>query len=83
MICAYCRTERAVHKDHIMSKGDRRRHEGWDSETVDSCASCNWRKLTRRLVPVGYPRLEELREITGKVWKEWDGSIEGLREVLR
>ena len=83
-LCAYCRKERAVHKDHIMSKSDRRRHEGWDDETVDSCAACNWRKLSRHLVPRGYPRLAELNELTpNRPWEEWDGSVEGLREVLR
>ena len=65
-----------------MGKDERRRHPGWDDETVPACGPCNWRKLTRRLVPVGYPRLTELRELTGKIWMEWDGG-KPVEAVLR
>lgn len=85
LFCNYCRKERAVHRDHIMSSDERRRHDGWDEETVPACFDCNMLKLTRRLVPVGYPRLEELRELTGREWREWNGDpkSKAFTEVLK
>ncbi len=88
-LCSYCgpRTgARAVHKDHIASKSERRSlPKEWETETVGACMACNTRKLSRRLVPPGYPSLEELRELTGKVWAEWDGNpaSSAFLEVLR
>ncbi len=81
-LCSYCRKARAVHDDHIMSKALRRRFTAWENVTVPACGPCNWRKLSRRLVPVGYPRLEELRILTGKAWMEWDGEPQGAEVVL-
>ena len=79
--CSYC-GKRAVHMDHIMGKALRRRFPAWENVTVPACGPCNWRKLTRRLVPVGYPRLYELRILTGKEWREWTGG-KVVSEVLR
>jgi 5-methylcytosine-specific restriction endonuclease McrA len=80
MNCAYCGVAPAIHKDHIVSKALRRRHPGWENVTVPACGPCNWRKGTRRLVPVGY----DMSNLPGvKPWRHWDGSIEGLRETIR
>lgn len=77
--CSYCLTAHAIHKDHIVPKALRRRHEGWDEETVPACGPCNWRKGTRRLVPMDYERFAELPGI--RPWAEWDGSEEMLKEI--
>jgi len=72
--CSYCKKARAIHEDHIMPYR-RKREEHAFFDTVPSCGPCNWAKLTRALVPVGYPRLEELRTLVPwKNWREWDGD---------
>ena len=72
--CAYCLDRPAIHFDHIVSKADRRRYEGdWENERVPACGPCNWRKLTRHLVPRGFSRLAELQAIDS-TWREWSGD---------
>lgn len=71
--CAYC-GGRAVHADHIVPVALRRRHPGFDGDEfmVASCAADNWRKGTRRLVPVGY----DMSNLPGtKPWREWNGDV--------
>ena len=81
VLCEYCRSNRAVHMDHIASKSERRSlPDEWATVTVPSCFDCNILKGTRRLVPPGYERLEELLGY-GKKWEEWDGSEEMLKEI--
>ncbi len=79
--CSYCKAAPSIHLDHIVPKALRRRHKGFDDLTVPSCGPCNWRKGTRRLVPMDYEPFDELPGV--RPWKRWDGSVEGLREVLR
>jgi hypothetical protein len=68
-----------VHLDHIVPKALRRRHPGFDDLVVPACAPCNWRKGTRRLVPVGF----DMSTLPGKGWREWDGDPEALRHVVK
>ena len=73
LYCNYCKKARAVHNDHIMPiKRLRKEYDFYD--TVPACFACNMRKSVRHLVPFGYPRLEELRELTGLIWREWNGD---------
>ena len=69
--CAYC-GGRAIHRDHIVPVALRRRHEGFDGPDyqVAACGPCNWRKGTRRLVPVGF----DMSGLPSKGWQEWDGG---------
>lgn len=74
-LCAYqpC-DERAIHSDHIMS-GKRHRKELNFHDTVPACFAHNMRKGTLPLVPVGYPKLEELKRIAPwRNWREWGGK---------
>lgn len=81
--CAYCEKERAVHRDHILSRALRRKHPGWDDVTVPSCGTCNWLKGTRRLVPPSWEhRIPELEELSGKRWAVYRGGATP-KEVLR
>ena len=83
-LCAYCKTQRGHQADHIMPKALRQRYAGWEDVTVPACHQCNvGGKGTRRIVPVGYPRLAELRELTGLAWKEWNGDPAAIRQVIR
>ena len=42
---------------------------------MPACFDCNIAKGDRTLVPEGYERLSELRELPMKgVWMEWDGD---------
>ena len=84
-ICAYCGTRSGrLQADHIMPVALRRKYPGWDDETVPACVQCNvGGKSTRRIVPVGYPRLAELRELTGLAWIEWNGDPADIRHVIR
>ncbi len=90
-LCAYCRTERAVNRDHIVPKrllNKKRpdgspRYPGWENVTVPACFACNMRKGDRPLVPVGYERLPELQGLAvQEIWTEWDGG-DVVTEVLR
>ncbi len=69
--------------DHIAPKTEQRTlPDEWKTITVPACAQCNvGTKGTRRLVPMGYPRLAELRRLTGKKWAEWDGTRKMLKEI--
>ena len=76
-VCAYCMKARGIHDDHILPV--KRLRDLYDfHDTVPACMKCNTNKLTRALVPVGYPRLQELRELTGKPFREWDGDVKSL-----
>ena len=92
--CSYCRKERAVHKDHIVSGRllNKKRPDGsprypdWDDVTVPACFKCNITKGDRTLVPVSYERLAELQALAVKeVWREWGGSTSepAFRNVLK
>ena len=78
--CAYC-GERAIHLDHLVSRAMRRRHSGWEDATVPSCGPCNWRKGTRRLVPMDYEPFDKLPGT--RPWMRWNGDPKELSEVLR
>ena len=67
IVCAYCRTRRAVNRDHVVPRLLRKGYEAdgrvvsneWRKEaipaeflgTVGACFTCNHLKGTRRLVP--------------------------------
>ncbi len=78
-VCAYCGRPNPEHRDHIVSKNDRRRY-GIDKNDqtfiVPSCKECNWRKLTMRLVPKSHEHLiPELNALmAGPRWQLWDGG---------
>lgn len=81
--CAFC-GEPAQTIDHVLSKAEGRRCgiKRWDKRwIVAACRDCNIRKGTRRLVPIGYTWLSDLRDLTRKKWAEWDGSREMLKEI--
>jgi len=94
MNCAYC-GQRAVHNDHVLPRSlvkryNRDRHRYGRPEipsrwlvTVLSCGSCNWRKLTRRLVPPSWAGDVELLSafFGGPKFQVWSG--ERVPEVQR
>ncbi len=76
--CLYCGS-RAVHRDHIVSKDDRRRYGIEANDTryhAPACMRCNVNKLTRRLVPPSMAYLvDELNELmAGTRWRVWNGD---------
>jgi len=81
--CQYC-GGRAIHADHLIPVALRRRHH-LSSTDIDfmtaACGPCNWRKGTRRLVPVSWA--DRLTELPGRGWRTWDGSVEALRVVVK
>lgn len=82
--CAYCQQRPGIHKDHVVAKAMRRRHHIADNDEryhVRACASCNWIKSTRKLYPRGF----DVSLLPGKLslWREWDGSQEMLRKVVK
>ena len=83
MTCSYCGTAKAIHSDHIFSRALRRRFPAF-TDTVPSCAPCNWRKGTSHFVPPSWEsRIPELEELTGKKWAVFTGDPKELTEVLR
>lgn len=80
--CAYC-GKPAAQQDHVVPRQLQRklretgRRLPRDLEaTVFACTSCNYRKLTRHLLPASWEhRIDELNELTGgSPWRVWDGS---------
>ena len=91
MLCSYCKKARAVNRDHIVSgrlRNKKRpdgspRYPGWDDVWIPACFDCNTIKGDRTLVPVGYERIGELRELAVReVWVEWAGG-KPVNKVLR
>ena len=85
--CLYCGGP-AQTIDHVLSKAEGRRCgiKRWDKRwIIAACRNCNHRKGTRRLIPIDYPWLADLIELTNKKWREWGGdpSESAFREVLR
>lgn len=51
---------------------------------VRACRACNEAKGTRLRVPLSHAHLiPALVALTGGVYAVWDGSAEGLREVVK
>ena len=86
-ICAYCRTERACNRDHVIPRQVVRNYyhsTPIDSptipakwlETVPACITCNVNKGSRRLVPESWAkRIKALNRFFGGVeWRTWDGD---------
>ena len=80
-LCSYCRKARAIHQDHVVPVALRRRHPGWDDVKVPACGNCNWRKGTRRLVPMDYEPFDKLSGV--RPWQRWNGEPMGAEKVLR
>ena len=80
MICAYCQSARAVHKDHVVPKRLRRLFPEYNELTVPSCSTCNFRKFTHTFLPESHAHLkEELEEKTHKKWRLYKGgSVEAV-----
>lgn len=91
MLCAYCRAARGVHQDHVIPASLQRKLRRMGRSipahlkgTVFACGACNWRKLTRRLIPMAWAAyLDEINELIpwGTRFRVWDGSATSLREV--
>lgn len=89
--CAYCRERPAIHLDHVVPQSLVKKTRKPIPErllvTVPSCGECNWRKQTRRLVPLSMTALVvELNEhFPGPPWRVWTGGLSepGYREVHR
>lgn len=88
--CAYCGVRRAVQVDHLITRNQARRRvaaASWREDArykVRACRECNEAKGTRLRVPPSHERyIPELQEITGNTYGVWDGTPEGLHEVLR
>lgn len=86
MNCAYCDRPNPEHRDHIVSKNDRRRY-GIDKSDerfiVACCKEDNWRKYTMRLVPPTHAHLvDELNALmAGPRWQIYAGGQ--VPEVVR
>lgn len=88
--CSYCMKRRAVHRDHVIPKAfyhRLRRVVSFDpalKETVPSCEECNWRKLTRLLVPPSWAdRVDALNDLHLGTFRVWDGDPRKLLEVVK
>ncbi|HXH10348.1 MAG TPA: hypothetical protein VNP04_11375 [Alphaproteobacteria bacterium] len=86
--CAYCGVRRAIHADHVVPASLLRKRPDVPARLrilVAACGECNWRKMTRRLVPPSLAYLvPELNEaFPGTPWRVWRGSVDepAFREV--
>ena len=90
MHCAYCGERRGHQTDHLITNNQARRslraaqQRNSPRFKVPCCRECNEAKGTRLRVPVELAHLiPELELITGGVYATWDGTPEGLREVVK
>ena len=56
-------------------------YKSWDDVKVPACGNCNWRKGTRRLVPMDYEPFDSLPGT--RPWQRWSGEPMGAEKVLR
>lgn len=81
-VCAYCRSRRAVGRDHVIPKSlaKRLKHRGVEITvellvTVPACLECNVRKGTRKLVPPKWEsKIRQLKEVVPGKWRVWMGG---------
>lgn len=90
MTCAYCGRGGRMTTDHLIKRSQARRSINAARERenprykVPACAACNQAVYTRLRVPVSHAHLiPELEALTGGKYDTWDGTPEGLREVVK
>jgi len=78
--CAYCGAQ-AAHADHVVPRQMRRRAKaaGYNVDSPDNlvpaCGPCDWRKLSRLLIPPSWEdRLDELNALGIGTFRVWRGD---------
>lgn len=83
ILCAYCNERPAIHADHVVPASVVRRQKRMQKPVpehlqgkVKSCGECNWRKLTRLLIPESWEdRLDELNALGIGIFRVWKGDV--------